>query len=85
MTDIDQRKQEKRKTGFSPVVAAVAGAIVGAGVAVAGAAVLDKKNRKKVEKAFTNVKNQATGYIKELKKEVKETKKEINSTKGDIL
>lgn len=82
MIDRNQKKQEKRKTGFNPVVAVVAGAIVGAGVAVAGAAVLDKNNRKKVEKAFTNVKNQAVGYIEEMKKEAKKT---ISSTKGDIL
>ena len=40
-----------KKKEFNPVVAAVAGVVVGAGVAVAGAVALsDKKNREKVKK-----------------------------------
>lgn len=63
--------KKKKRSKFS-VVAGITGAIVGAGAAVAGAVALkDKKNRDKVKKAFTNVKNQAIGYVKKMQKEVK--------------
>ncbi len=63
--------KQKKKSKFS-VVAGITGAIIGAGAAVAGAfALKDKKNRDKVKKVLTNVKNQAEGYVKKIKKEVK--------------
>ncbi len=58
------KNQNKQDTGVNPVVAAAAGAIVGAGVAVAGALALnDEKNRKKVKEVLENVKSKAQGYI----------------------
>ncbi len=68
---------KQNKKGKASLIAGITGAIVGAGAAVAGAIALkDKKNRDKVKKVFTNVKNQAMGYVKKMKKEeVKEEKK----------
>jgi hypothetical protein len=43
--------------GINPVAAAVAGAVVGAGVGIAGAVVLgDKKNREKIGKVLNKKK-----------------------------
>lgn len=75
MTAQNHKKQNKTKSGFNPVVAAVTGAIVGAGVAIAGAVALkDKKNRKEVEQVFTNLKDQAVGYIEKIQNKVKNKK-----------
>ena len=47
-----------KRNGINPMVAAVAGAVVGAGVAVAGTLILkDKKNQEKVKKVLKDVKN----------------------------
>lgn len=68
MTNSNQNK----KGGVNPVFAAVTGAVVGAGAAVAGAFVLkDKKNRDKVKKVLTNVKDQAVGYMEKVGEEAK--------------
>ncbi len=66
-------KQTKKK-GAS-IFAAIAGAIVGSGVAVAGAIFMkDKKNRDKVKKVLSNAKNQAVDYIGKIEKEAKKDK-----------
>ena len=66
-------KDNNQKGGVNPVMAAVAGAVVGAGVAVAGAMVLeDKKNREKVKKVFTDVKNQAIDYVEDMQKQIRD-------------
>lgn len=83
MTNHNKKKQDKRKSGFNPVVAAVTGAVVGVGVAVAGAVALkDKKTREKVKQALTNVKNQATDYMEDKKKQVKEGEIEKKLVEG---
>ena len=62
---------KKDKKTISPVQAAVAGAVVGAGVAVAGAVALkDEKNRKQVKKVLHEIKGQAQEYMSELNKSV---------------
>jgi phosphate uptake regulator len=71
--------------GINPVAAAVAGAVVGAGVAVAGTMILeDKKNREKIKKVFNNAKNQAINYVEDMQKQVKDKKNEVkeNLTEG---
>jgi Skp family chaperone for outer membrane proteins len=76
----DQKKQDDGKGGINPVAAAVTGAVIGAGVVVAGAvavALKDKKNREKVNQTLTNVKKQAVGYIKDMQKEVQDKKDEV--------
>ena len=47
MKDHKVNKQSGVMGGLSPVAAAVAGAVVGAGIAVAGVALSDKKTEKK--------------------------------------
>lgn len=63
--------KQKKKSKFS-IIAGITGAVVGAGAAVAGAfAMKDKKNRDKVKRVWTNVKNQAVGYMGKIEKEAK--------------
>jgi hypothetical protein len=66
-----QTKEDKQdKKGMSPLAAGVAGAVVGVGIAVAGAVALkDEKNRAKVKGALKAVKKQANGYVDKLQKE----------------
>ena len=76
MTNQNQKKQDKRKGSVNSVVAGVTGAVIGAGIAVAGAAVVlnDKKNREKVKKVLTNVKKQAIGYMEGVQKQAQDKK-----------
>jgi len=77
--------KKKEKKGVNNFVAAITGAVVGAGVAVAGAIALkDKKNRDKVTKVINDVKNQTVGYVEKIQKEISTNKKKIekNITKG---
>ncbi len=77
----------QNKGGINPVAAAVAGAVVGAGVAVAGAAVLsNKKNREKIGKALNNVRNQAVDYVEGMKKQAEDKKDEVETklTEGKV-
>ena len=61
----DTIKQDK---GVNPVVVGVAGAIIGAGVAVAASVALkDEKTRKKVKEVLHSLKDQAEGYIEKVK------------------
>jgi len=77
--------KQKKKGSINPVFAAVTGAVIGAGAAVAGVFVLkDKKNRNKVTKVINDVKNQAVGYVEKIQKEISTNKKKIgkNINKG---
>ena len=81
----NQKKQDKGRTGVNPIAAAVAGAVVGAGIAVAGVTLTNEKNREKVKKAATNVKDQTMKYVEGKKSEGKEEmKKVINSAKDSL-
>lgn len=66
----------KKQNGINPVAAAVTGAIVGAGVAVAGIAAMDEKNQKKVKTAIGSFKDSAVKYVEGMKIEVKDVKSE---------
>lgn len=69
---------------MNPMVAAMAGAVVGAGVAVAGAiAMKDEKNRKKVKGIISGVKDQAMGYVKKAQKKAEEVKGTFEKTAED--
>jgi len=71
----DQKIPVEKKKGINPVAAAVTGAVVGAGLVVAGAAALsDKKNRDKAKQVLGNVKDKATTYMKDMKKEARDKK-----------
>lgn len=64
-----------KTTHVRPVVAAVTGAVIGAGVAIAGAAVMkDEKNREKAKKALNSVKGKAAEYIEDLQKQTQDQK-----------
>jgi len=70
------QKESKKDNGVSQVAAAIAGAVVGAGIAVAGVALTDDKNRKKVIKAATSAKNDVVGYVEHAREQAEEKKKE---------
>jgi hypothetical protein len=75
MVNSSQKKQNGNKNDFNPVAAAVAGAIIGAGVGAVGAIALsNEKNRNNVKKAFSNAKDQAVGYIEDVQKQVENKK-----------
>lgn len=77
MTNQNKNKIQK-KDGVNPVVAAAAGVIVGAGVVAAGVVALnDEKNREKVKEVLANVKEQAKGYIEDIKKKEQAEKEEV--------
>lgn len=79
MTDLNQKNQNNMGNGgISSLVAAVTGAVVGAGVAVAGVvAFRDKKSRDTVKKVITHVKNQAVGYMEDMQSQAQVTKDEV--------
>lgn len=67
----------KKRVGYSvnPLVAAVTGAVVGAGMAVAGAVVMsDKKNQAKVKNVAKNVSDKANNLIKDVQSQIKNKK-----------
>lgn len=71
----NQLKDSNEKT--NPVVASVAGAIVGASIGATGALILrDKKNREKVKEVLNQFKDSITGYSEKKKNEVQKSLKE---------
>lgn len=73
-----QAKQGIKKSGINPTAAAITGAIVGAGIAIAGTMALEnKENRKKIKKAFNSAKDQAAEYVEKIKEEVRDRKDDI--------
>ncbi len=71
-------KINEEQNAISPLAAAVTGVVVGASVAVAGVVALkDGKNRDKVKKVLTNVKNQVSGHMEEVQEDVEDKKNEI--------
>lgn len=82
MTVLVNKKPVEVKAGINPVVAAVTGMVVGAGVAVAGAvAYANQDNHDKVKKVLTDAKDQ----INDKKTEVQEkTEKLVNIAKGTV-
>ncbi len=76
----------KKQNSVNPVAAAVAGAVVGAGVAIAGAIALkDEKNRKKVQEVLKDAKDQASGHIKTMQGEAKEKTAEIKEKVTKVI
>ncbi len=77
---INTEKHNLQQPGINPFTAALTGAVVGAGVAVAGMfALKDKKNREMVKDVFNNVKDQAVGYIETVQHNGHNTKAKINN------
>lgn len=78
MTTIQDQKKQDDQNKFNQVAAAVTGAVVGAGVGIAGAVVLgDKKNREKISNVLNNVKDQAVDYVEGIQKQAEVKKVEI--------
>lgn len=75
MNDQKTGKQSELKGGINPVVVAVAGAVVGAGIAVAGVVLYDEKNREKIIKTANTLKNDVTHYVEKTKKQMEAEKK----------
>ena len=76
--------QDKKTThhGVNPVMAGVAGAVAGAGLAVAASTALkDEKNRQKVKQVLSNIKDHAQEYVADaevnLKAKEEEAKKAV--------
>lgn len=70
MTDT-KKKIQNSGSGVNPVMAAVAGVVVGAGIAVAGAVVMsDKKNQAKVKEVANNLKDQFNDKKDDVKEKV---------------
>lgn len=63
--------------GVNPMVVAVAGAVVGAGIAVAGVALSDEKNREKVMKVASDVKDDVINYVEHTQKQAETKKTEL--------
>jgi len=83
MKDQKTIKEEEKKVGVNPLVVAVAGAVVGASIAVAGVALTDEKNRKKIEGAATKAKKLTIEYMDGIQKQVKEKKDEVEEVLSD--
>jgi len=75
MTEKKKIKHEEKSNGVNPVTAGVVGAVVGAGIAIAGAVALsDEENRDKVKAVLADVKEKAANYVEEVKQNVEDTK-----------
>ena len=75
MKDHNMNKQGKAHGGVNPVIVAAAGAVIGAGIAVTGAMLSDEKNREKVIKASTTIKDNMTNFVKKTQKQMEAEKK----------
>jgi hypothetical protein len=81
MTDSKRKKQSRGGRGVSTVAAAVAGVVVGAGVAVAGAIALsNEKNQEKLKGAYTKVKSKFVGLEDEAEVKLVEGKEKATKT-----
>lgn len=74
----DNQKKADDHGGINPVVAGTVGAVIGAGVAVAGTiAMQNPDNREKVKDAVDSVKERATEYLGNMAGVAEEKKEEI--------
>lgn len=78
MNDQKINKQDKVKSGINPLIVAIAGAVAGAGIAVAGILLSDKKNRTKVIKTSTTIKDNVVDLVKKTQKQVEADKKMLH-------
>ncbi len=75
MTDLVSKKPEQNKSGANALAAVVTGAVIGAGVAIAGVVALaDEKNRKKVKSTLLMIKDKALNYVDEATQEAEHSK-----------
>jgi len=77
MTELQKKKEVKKSNTVNPIMAGIAGAMVG-GVAVATSMVMsNKKNRDKLKAKLTEAKNQTTEYLDDVKKQALVKKSEV--------
>lgn len=85
MKDSNLKKSVGENDGVNPVAAVVAGAVVVAGVAIAGAMALkDQENRKKVKKALASTKDRVAGYVEEAQKAASEESSEVGEKIAEV-
>jgi len=70
-------KQIGKNVGINPMVATVAGTVIGAGIAVAGVALSDEKNRKRVMKFANNIKKGLITHVEETQEQAETKKKAL--------
>ncbi len=84
MTNSKQGKGNGLTGGISPAMAAVAGAIAGAGVAIVGAIVLSRKaNRDKIGDGFNKAKARTIDFAKKIRGGVEDRKEEVEDYIND--
>lgn len=77
-------KQKNSKKNMNKVAMAITGAVVGAGIAVAGAVALkSEKNRKKLKNAFTKVKDQVIDSVENIQEVADDKKAKLKNKVGD--
>lgn len=70
MTDLVSKKPEQKKAQVNALTAVVTGAVIGAGVAIAGVVALaDEKNRKRVKNTLSMLKDKALNFVDEATQE----------------
>jgi hypothetical protein len=79
MNDTKKTEDKKDTKGVNPVVAAVTGAIVGAGIVAGAIAINDKPTRDKVTGAIDDVKAKAENMIKESQVKVADEKENMKA------
>jgi len=83
MKNSNSKKQARKKSKLNKLTAA--GAIIGAGVAVAGAvAMSNKKNQRKVKEVTDNIKNQMESKKNEVIKKVKKVETIIKDATDEV-
>ena len=86
MIDHKKNQPDDKKVGISPMAVAVTGAVVGIGLAVAGAVVLsDEKNREKVKDAFTDAKKHTQEYVSDMQHRVENKKVEVENKAAKLV
>ncbi|MCR4329658.1 MAG: hypothetical protein NUV65_03885 [Candidatus Roizmanbacteria bacterium] len=75
MSDQKMGKQSEVKGKANPVAVAVAGAAIGAGIAVAGVVLSDEINREKIVKIASTVKGNVKKYVDKTQKKMEVEKK----------
>lgn len=77
MNDQKMSKQGEAKSGVNPIITVVAGAVVGAGIAVAGVALV--KEKKTLEKRILADKMKVKKVVALAKESLDKTTKEVNN------
>ncbi len=86
MVDHKKVQPDEGKVGISPMAVAVTGAVVGIGLAVAGAVVLsDEKNREKVKDALADAKKHTKEYVEDVQQRAEDKKIEVENKASKLV